>query len=118
MIGKNEFFNDNFLKHKSYIKVKMLYRAKYKSKQVPTAPVIFNIVNIYNKTGSVCLRRFLARTRTVQTEDFLIFIKYFYLGDPKLLFSKASNLVPISVSTIQNVPRKYINIKNNKFENQ
>ena len=82
-----------------------------KSKRAPTPTTILNIVNNYNKTGSVDRKRILARKRTVRTDDLINSIKNLFLGDSKLSIRKTSNLVPASPSTIRKVLRKDLNMK-------
>lgn len=74
------FINDNFTKHKNYIKVQRLYLAKFKSKTAPNQKKILIII-IEKKTDLVDRKRIfiLARKRHVPTEYLINSIKNLFV---------------------------------------
>ncbi len=110
-IEKRIFLNNEFTKKNNITLVQRAFRTKFKSQTAPDRKTIKNIVNNYNKTGSVDRKQVVGKKRNVRTDELVKSIKNFYLDDPKLSLRKTANLVPASVYTIRNVLREDLNYK-------
>ena len=105
------FWSKNIIELKNYTLVKRAYRTKNKSKKGPATSTVMNIVNNFQKSGSVDRKRVLLRKRTVRTDDLINSIKNLVIEDLTLSLNKIANVVPASVSTIRNVLRDDLNRK-------
>jgi hypothetical protein len=115
-LKKRIFLLKNYYKFQSFAMVQSAYRVEFKSKIAPDRKVILNIVNTFEKTGSVSpippKHKEISETRKVAKNELEIMVSDF----PNLSIRKAASAVNVSPTLVFHILHDDFHLKSYKYQ--
>jgi hypothetical protein len=95
--------------------VQRAWRTEFKNEKAPDAKVIKNIINSFEKTGSVIHIPHIVRDPTQKRQEAKNRLKTMVLDFPNLSIRKAASAVGVSPSLAHNIPHDDLHLQPYKF---